>query len=176
MAQVEASWDPVAKTLGFENENEMLKYLYVQEKRSIGEIAKVVGFAPWSVRRRLLNLEVPLRRRGGPNHAGKRKLGHISDEELAGNPVKLACNHKVHISTVFAERRIRSWNSAPSVPQDGSTDLQEGAELISSLQISTPVIGPTPSGTVREFRQGTPLYSTTEPMKESSSNPESSSE
>lgn len=167
MAQTEESWDPVAKTLGFESEGEMLKYFYVQERRSIKEIAKVVGFAAWTVRRRIQHLEIPLRSRGGPNHSGKRKLAHVSDADLAGNPVKLAIKHNVHISTVFSERRIRQWSSALSALQTSSKDLREEATHISSLPSVIGEMPPMPSGTGEELGGVIQSFSITEPTKES---------
>jgi hypothetical protein len=106
MPAIEESWLEVAKTLGYENEREMLLQLY--QEFSINEIAKIIGYTAWSVRRRLLEQGVQLRSRGGPNKLGKRALINVSDEELASlSQLELAAKYKVCVATVYAERRLR---------------------------------------------------------------------
>lgn len=117
MSIVEESWRPIAATLGFRDEEEMLKELYLKQGFSISEISHVVGYSRFNVRRRLILLHVPLRSRGGDNRSGRRKLAAIASEKiLSGSPVNLAIEHGVHISTIFAERRLRrkECNSQPS--------------------------------------------------------------
>ena len=137
MAIIEESWGPEAKTLGFPNETTMLKHLYLEEECSIHQIAKILGYSPWSVRRRLLMLRVPLRSRGGAaNRAGRRKLKDVSDEELKmGGPPELAVRYDVSEATVFAEKRLRRamlgeerWNSVLSPPLKPSSDTLDEAD------------------------------------------------
>lgn len=123
MSVIEESWRPVAQTLGFQSEEEMLKDLYVVQLFSLKELAHIVGYSPWSVRRRLIQHHIPLRGRGGDNRqSGKRKLSHIQLTKLMSvSPAALAVEYGVHISTVFAEKRLRreEWNSPQSVQPVG---------------------------------------------------------
>lgn len=109
MPILDQSWNPEAQTLGYENEREMLIDLYNEQNFSIGQIAEVIGYSAFSVRKRLMMFGVSLKSRGGPNNRrGKRRLIDVSDEELFGtSPAKLAYAKNVHIATVFAEKRFR---------------------------------------------------------------------
>ena len=108
MKRRKLSFQEQALTLGYSSEGEMFKDLYLVQCFSIKEVAKIIGIAGWVVRDRLLDLDVPLRPRGGVNNLGNRKLVSVSSEELRTVSVgKLCIKYKVHPSTVFAERRIR---------------------------------------------------------------------
>jgi hypothetical protein len=107
MSIITTSWNPEAQALGFENEKEMLYDLYMLNNFSLSQIAKMLGYSYFSVRRRLLIWGINLRHRGGPNNNGNRRLRFLSDEELAAQPKEIALSHGVHIATVFAERRLR---------------------------------------------------------------------
>ena len=107
MPAIEENWQPVADTLGFRDVEHMLKDLYLAMNFSIHDIAKVVGYSSFAVRKRLVMLGVPLRSRGGPNHAGHRKLVGVKNEELMKPPREVAERFGVHLSTVFAEKRLR---------------------------------------------------------------------
>lgn len=103
------SWQPIASTLGFRTEEEMLKHLYIQQAFSLSEMSKILGFSTWSVRRRLQLLGVPMKQRGGAaNRLGRRRLAHLTDAELEEGPIAvLAAKEDVHMSTIFAEKRLR---------------------------------------------------------------------
>lgn len=106
----EESWQPIADTLGFVNEEEMLRHLYTEQNFSIRDIASVVGYSSFVVRNRLMRLQPPLafKTRGGNNRQGKRSMLACTDEELAhGSVASLSEKYKVHPSTVSAERRLR---------------------------------------------------------------------
>ena len=108
MPILEQSWNNEANTLGYENEKEMLRGLYLEQAYSINQIALVLGFSAFNIRRRLLTWGIQLRHRGGPNNKGRRRLKALSDEELFGKPpVEIAVSQGVHIATVFAEKRLR---------------------------------------------------------------------
>lgn len=123
----EESWKGIADSLGFRSEEEMLRHLYGIQKFSINQIAKIVGYTSFSVRRRLIMLRVNLRARGGPNGKGKRALLHLTDAELYSEPAeKLAVKLQCHPSTVYAEKRLRHKQEKenqinallPSVPSE----------------------------------------------------------
>lgn len=112
----EESWAPIAQTLGFQSEEEMLNHLYTLQRFSINQISRIVGYSGFSVRRRLILLNINLRGRGGPNNKGVRLLRSLTNEQLFdGSPSKLAEEHKVHISTVFAEKRFREGEKKQDV-------------------------------------------------------------
>lgn len=120
MPALEENWQPIALSLGYAHEKEMLKSLYEEDNFSIKDLAKLLGFAAWSVRRRLMIYGIPLRSRGGPNRTGKRSLLEVSDDELFGNTRdELAARYKVNPCTVSAERKLRKCNIVLSVQQDG---------------------------------------------------------
>jgi len=132
MPILEESWNELARTLGFESEEKMLRSLYVDEGFSLNELASVVERSALTVRRRLILLRISLRGRGGPNRTGKRSLAHIDDRELKfSKPEELAKRENVHISTVFAEKRLRKalkgeeWNSLLSAPKTSSSTSGE---------------------------------------------------
>lgn len=108
MPAIEESWQAIAATLGYRDEQSMLRSLYTEEEFSINEIAKILGFSSFNVRRRLIEHQIPLRSRGGPNKLGKRSLLNVSDEELnTSSYEEIAAKYHVHVSTVYAERRLR---------------------------------------------------------------------
>ena len=103
------SWQPVADTLGFKDEREMLVNLYTIQEFSLSQLKGILGYSTWSIRRRLILNGIPPRSRGGPNsRLGKRRLKHLSSEELLGSAAEIALKHQVHISTVYAEVRFRT--------------------------------------------------------------------
>lgn len=110
MSAVEESWQSIADTLGFTDENEMLRHLYQEQGFSLNEIAKVVGYSTWTVRARLLRLGVELRGRGGADIPRvKRKLSDLTDDELFHVSIQtLVKQHGVHPSTISSERRYRN--------------------------------------------------------------------
>lgn len=103
------NWHSVAATLGFDSESEMLKNLYMEQKFSLNQLRHILGYSTYSIRRRLILLGIEMRARGGPdNRTGRRRLKHISADELTNTPAsQLAERHKVHLSTVYAETRFR---------------------------------------------------------------------
>lgn len=104
------SWQPIADTLGFKSEEEMLKHLYLSQSFSLLQMKQVLGYSTYAIRRRLIEFGIPLRSRGGPdNRLGRRKLKDISDSKLLTTKSEaLAEEFKVHVSTVFAEKRFRA--------------------------------------------------------------------
>lgn len=107
MSYLEESWNQTAATLGYHDEEHMLRGMYLVQSMSINQIAKVLGFSPFMVRMRLLRLKVKLRGRGGPQRH-VRKLAHLSDHELFHfSNGHIQKEHNVHSSTVSAERRLR---------------------------------------------------------------------
>lgn len=107
MPILEESWQPLADTLGFPNEREMLNELYLLQRLSLSQIAKVLGVSHVNVRRRLLGHGIPLRARGGRNRT-KRILADVPSAELFSPQVNIqAYQRGIHPSTIFAERRRR---------------------------------------------------------------------
>jgi hypothetical protein len=103
------SWGPLALSLGYEDEISMLKDMYCIQNFSLTQIAKLLGYSVFSVRGRLVAYGIPRRGKGGPNNRkGKRKLKNLTDKQLTESPTVLAKRHQVHISTVFAEIRLRA--------------------------------------------------------------------
>lgn len=125
MPALEETWLPVAHSLGFNNEKEMLEHLYNEAKFSLKEIEHVIGYSYISIRRRLMLYGIELRNRGGPHRTGRRRLLALSNSEVKFTPPNdLARKYNVHISTVFAEKRLRkaqmgeiAWNSVLGAPQ-----------------------------------------------------------
>lgn len=125
MPIIEESWQPLADTLGYSDEQEMLQDLYLKQTMSLMQIARVLGVSHVNVRRRLLNHGVPLRGRGGPNRT-KRRLESIPDSELFGPKVNMqAYYRKVHPSTIFAERRRRKNAVRTNLSDTVSREVRE---------------------------------------------------
>lgn len=104
---MEADWSGVVTTLGYVSEREMLTDFYTKGM-SIKDIAKVVGFSSWNVRRRLQSHGIELRARGGPHRAGQSKLAVVSAKELFEEKINELCfKYDVHAATVANERRRR---------------------------------------------------------------------
>lgn len=102
------SWLPIAQTLGFDSEEEMLKHMYVAQGFSLGTMSEILGFTEFAIVARLRRLKVPIRRRGGPNNRQKSRLAELPDGDLFGMPARhTALAYSVHICTVFNERRRR---------------------------------------------------------------------
>lgn len=121
------SWQPIADTLGFRNEGEMLMNLYLQQEFSLREMGLILGYSSISIRRRLIMLGVPMRLRGGAaNRIGRRLLKMVSNEELFdGKPDELAAKHGVHVVTVFAEKRLRKGEKKDGILPDRTDQLHE---------------------------------------------------
>lgn len=100
-------WTQMSMGLGYPNEEEMLRDLYIQQHMSIAQIAYALGYAYGNVYRRLCTLRIPMRPRGGANN-NKRILECVSNTQLFNNPpALLAEEFAVHISTVFKEKYLR---------------------------------------------------------------------
>ena len=125
MGQLAESWDPIAHTLGYKNEAEMLRDLY--KTLSIDEIAKKLGYSRGGVRRRLIMLDVDMRGRGGKNNLGMGALAAATDEELA-NVEKCTANYRVSQSTVFKERKRRE-QCISVLPPPPSTLSSTGSDI-----------------------------------------------
>ena len=136
MANLEESWLPVASSLGFLSELDMLEHLYLDAGFSLKEMERVIGYSSISIRRRLLMNGVSLRKRGGPNRVGKRRLLAVPDSELKYTPPnEVAATYNVHVSTVFSEKRLRRimkgeevWNAVLKTP----SPVLEGSEVLSA--------------------------------------------
>ncbi len=64
----QTEWAKVAETVGFQSEAAMWQQLYGVEGRSIGELAKVMGYGTATIARRLSLCEVEKRKRGGSHN------------------------------------------------------------------------------------------------------------
>ena len=136
------SWIPIAQTLGFESELEMLKHLYVQQDFSLSQMSSIIGYSTWTIRRRLLISGIPLKGRGGPNNReGRRRLKHVSDDDLCKySAVDLAKQHQVHVSTVWAEIRFRKQEKKDAILSDhANMRIREVRELERPLDGSSSV-------------------------------------
>lgn len=108
MPILEQSWNREANTLGYESERAMLTEWYEAKGFSIAQISEILGYAQGSVRKRLVAFGITLRKPGGPNNLGKRKLRGVKDEELSTVKAEaLAVQYDVHVGTVFKEKRLR---------------------------------------------------------------------
>jgi len=128
MPVTESDWTGLVKTLGYRSEREMLVDMYGTAAMSLSEIAKVLGFSTFAVRRRLMVHGIRLRERGGLHNAGNRKLKSVPDEILFGlTTEEIAAKYDAHKTTVWSERRIRKdgTSSDCTVGADGELD---GAE------------------------------------------------
>lgn len=119
------NWQPLADTLGFRSEAEMLKNLYCVQNFSLSQLKSLLGYSVCSIRRRLIIHGIPLRGKGGPNNRlGKRRLKHLTDEELRGHPaIRVAEAHQVHLSTVYAEIRFRKETKNEILSDHASTGV-----------------------------------------------------
>lgn len=67
-------WKKWSKALGFGNrEDLMLRYLYLEQRKSCSQIAEELKIQDWStVLKRLNFFGIPRRSRGGPNFKGRK--------------------------------------------------------------------------------------------------------
>jgi hypothetical protein len=63
----QTQWKEIANTLGFSDEKSMWEELYVKDKRTIGELAKTLGFGTATLSRRMQLCGIDKRQRGGAN-------------------------------------------------------------------------------------------------------------
>lgn len=134
MANYAEDWTPIAKTLNYPSEKDMLVDLYTNKGMSIAELVKKLGYAQNTVRARLYYHGITMRGRGGNNAEGKTKLRHVSDERLLklkpGQVVKGTNNLPMEVlaSTLYHEKKRRGlWNSQRSVRRQCSTGILEEA-------------------------------------------------
>ena len=119
------SWQPAAENLGFHDEADMLKHLYCIQNFSLNQLSSILGYSTWSIRRRLIINGIPMKSKGGANNRiGRRRLKHVSDEDLANfSASQIAKDHQVHISTVFAEVRFRKKEKRDEILSDHASKL-----------------------------------------------------
>lgn len=163
------SWQPIAETLGYKSEREMLEDLYVTQGFSIQDLAVKLGYARNNIRRRLLIHGFELRSRGGKNNRGDGKLAELPDEKMRENPFTLAKEFGVHPATVFRERRKRGIKCISRLLRRQSTSTGSVGEenTSSALHPLQPEMQDILSGIEEELRRVMLSSSTTEPTKES---------
>lgn len=141
---IEVSWLAEAKELGFETEAQMLSHLYDEQGFTISQIAKIVGYSTFAVRRRLTQLGVTFRARGGSGpRLGKRLLAALSDDQLFKSKVTDICDlHGVSPATVWSERKFRKGKVNDELLRDSSFGLDAPGRGPGVAHGS----GPTPGG------------------------------
>lgn len=159
MAQLPESWQPIADTLGYVDEQQMLIDLYINQKMSISALTTRLGFCQNNVRNHLHAAGIVPRSRGGPNSLGKTKFRHYTDEALMalkpGDLIKLADGTQIRVifNTLYKERRRRGLIKCISVPsprQNTSTAI--AVECTPNLLLLSGVLEvlPTTSGIASE--------------------------
>lgn len=152
------SWQSVADTLGFRDEESMIKHLYAVQLFSLNEMSDILGYSSWAIRRKLIIYHVPMRSRGGPAcRLGRRRLKHLTDKELFEEKANgLAIKHNVHLSTVMAERRLRKKETTDVLLSDNAGEqlpsvwdaikASHGAGAVSEVQGVLPPLPPEGGG------------------------------
>lgn len=125
--------------LGYESEKEMLVDLY--STYSLSEMAKILGYSTFCIRRKMILLGIKLRPRGGTNNKGNRILKDVSDELLARPTKEVAELFNVHDSTVHGERRLRRALSSDSTMAAHGGGVGVGAEAGALEEASADVLG-----------------------------------
>jgi hypothetical protein len=101
-------WDIYARTLGYNNEKEMLTDFYTSQSLSISEIASRINVGHFTVKRHLEDLNIPLRTRGGNNasNSQSKKMFHLDQRVVLSNFYNsLAPNIKVSPSMLYKYQR-----------------------------------------------------------------------
>lgn len=111
---IKRDWNQIARTLGYEDANEMLNDLYVEKRMTLLEIGKTLRVNPESVRTELHERGVQLRKKGGANFL-KRKLADVPTLELMSEKSEaLAERYGVNYVTVYKEKKRRQLNERNS--------------------------------------------------------------
>lgn len=102
-------WTELSASIGFGSEEEMWNKLYVEEKRSIGDLAKHLGFGTATIQRRLEIKGIQRRKRGGANTPARtqEKIFKLDQRFLLfAHPDEIAklCDCSVH--SVYRIRRV----------------------------------------------------------------------
>lgn len=96
-----------AQVLGYENEEEMVRELYLVKEMSSTLIGELLGTSYNTVLNLLKQYDIPTRTRGGANNT-KRILDLIPDSELfKAPPGELAEKYNCTKATVYNEKRRR---------------------------------------------------------------------
>ena len=61
---LEESWKRDALRLGYTSEREMLKGMYSDRRMTLRDMAELLGYSTWAIRRRLILNKIPMRKKG----------------------------------------------------------------------------------------------------------------
>lgn len=121
------TWATIASSIGYETEKIMWQDLYLDKNWSIGKIAIRLGYSNTVVRRRMSLLQLPMRKKGGPNNRGKgrRILDRFDKNFVLNAPVKSVLEKaNVTESTLWRYRRDERAKQAvtdlPNQPSEGA--------------------------------------------------------
>lgn len=97
-------WQELADSLGYQDERQLWHDLYHTNKYSVSTIATKLGVSSGTIVRRMKNLAITRRHRGGPNNTAKfRKKLHLMDQRVVFTTPssELAKQLGVHYVTVY---------------------------------------------------------------------------
>lgn len=118
--EIEKSVDPLA---GFALEDLVVEAY--EGGLALKKVALVTKLPISRVSKILYNRGVKLRKQGGPNNKGKRKLAHLTAAQLTGKITEIAAAYGVHESTVIAERKLREVELEHRSGQCSTTGQEE---------------------------------------------------
>lgn len=76
-------WDVIAEAHGFRTEEEMFRELYIRRGYSVSRVARVLKVSTTTVNRRIGNLGIAKRPRGGANYLPRQKRTlHYADQRV----------------------------------------------------------------------------------------------
>ena len=131
-------WKKLAQSIGYEDEVGMLQDLYIEEGRSIQQVAEILQIGPITLRRRLLLNKIEIRRPGGPNNAGgvkqklhlmdQRKVVQMNREELT----RITNSHKSSVYTYLQRKQGRVFSQLPERQLDSvsSNEFEEITKIL----------------------------------------------
>jgi hypothetical protein len=104
----QTQWRKLAESIGFVDEKSMWQKLYTEEKRTIAELSKTLGFGTACIQRRIKLNEIETRTRGGAVAPSRIyiKLFHLDQRYVrTAEPSELAKLLGASVHSVYRLRR-----------------------------------------------------------------------
>ena len=98
------SWNEIATTIGYKDEEQMLYDMYIKQRLSLITIGEKLGSGKATIRNRLIFYNIDRREKGGPNNPSQKRLFlHLLDQRYVRTTSKrdIAKLLDSHPSTVW---------------------------------------------------------------------------
>lgn len=102
-----SEWDEFCSQLGYKNEGDMWKDLYITKDLSITDIARKLNVSRNVVRAALARTNIPPRKRGGPNNSRLVMTEELLEEVKKNGVMAVARRLGLDYSTLYKRLRLR---------------------------------------------------------------------